>query len=91
MKYIKKNPEPKELRDWKRKQKGDKRNYQNLKKTPEKDIVYDSLLQEQGYLCCYCCKRVTKEKSHIEHLILQSQSHDDLTVDYNNLLVSCGY
>jgi len=93
MKYIQKNNPPKELSHWKAKQKplGVNYDYDNLP-DPPKTIVHDSLLQEQGYICCYCCCQIKRKNSHIEHLEPQSQSKDDpaLTIDYTNLLASCG-
>ena len=91
MKRIQKNPEPIELRNWKKQQQtiGVNCNYENLQ-NPEKRIVRESLLEEQGYLCCYCCGGIVKDSHHIEHFAAQSKTDDALSVDYNNLLASCG-
>lgn len=34
----------------------------------KKTDAHDSLLQKQGFICCYCGRGITKEISHIEHL-----------------------
>lgn len=91
MKYIQKNPEPKELKQWREDQlaQGVNFTYENFK-NPEKRITRQSLLQEQGWICCYCCQRITLEISHIEHFDPQSKSDPILTVTYSNMLASCG-
>jgi len=91
MKYINKSPEPREFADWKQGQKfiGVNCNYKSLQ-NPQKQLVHDSLLQEQGYICCYCCQRIQQKTSHIEHFAPQSKTDDNLSVEYNNLLASCG-
>lgn len=54
----------------------------------------DSLLQEQGYICAYCMRRIpttdgnSNETSRIEH-ILSRKKHDDLKLDYQNMAVCC--
>ncbi|NEP09367.1 MAG: TIGR02646 family protein [Symploca sp. SIO2C1] len=62
--------------------------------------MYAALLQEQGYLCCYCMMRITNSNNsvqanredsdpcHIEHLKPQ-EKFPQLALDYNNLLASC--
>lgn len=49
-----------------------------------------SLLEDQGWICCYCNKRIS-ERHHVEHLIPRSGNgaypgHD---IDYANLLACC--
>lgn len=67
MKYIKKNPEPAAFAQWKQQSNADwKPNWDNFQK-PEKPIVHDALLSEQGYICCYCGQRINQITSHIEH------------------------
>ena len=56
-----------------------------------KEELRNSLIKEQGGLCCYCGKRVLPDyHSVIEHLLpkgLKQYSH--LQLEYNNLLCSC--
>lgn len=52
-----------------------------------------ALLQEQGFVCCYCERRVAAggdqdETCHIEHLVAQ-EAAPDRDLDYTNLLCSC--
>jgi uncharacterized protein (TIGR02646 family) len=91
MKYIQKRSEPQKFTQWKSVQKsiGVNCDYPSLQ-NPEKGLVHNSLLHEQGYICCYCCMRIVKDTSHIEHLDPQSETDADLSIDYNNLLASCG-
>ncbi len=54
---------------------------------PKKDVK-NSLLKEQGYICCYCERRLTEDDSHIEHFKPQSNPSVD-GLDYTNMLCSC--
>ena len=92
MKYIQKGKEPQVFSEWKAKQRPLGVNYNNYNdfRNPEKDSVHSSLLSEQGYICCYCCQRVDKTNSHIEHLDPQSKTDAELSVEYTNMLASCG-
>jgi len=55
---------------------------------PEKPEVKNSLMKEQGYICCYCERRLTDGDSHIEHFNPQSNNAVD-PLDYSNMLCSC--
>jgi len=46
------------------------------------------LLQEQGFICSYCGRRITKDISHIEHL-KPRYPYTELTLEYTNMLASC--
>lgn len=56
-----------------------------------KKELKNSLIKEQGCLCCYCQKRVgNRNIDHdIEHLIPKSIDPKKYTFDYKNLCVSC--
>lgn len=88
MKYINKNQPPDSFLKWKN---SENENWQptwdNFQK-PEKASVHNSLLKEQGFICCYCQQRITIKNSHIEHFKPRNQ-YPDLTLDYNNLIASC--
>ncbi len=91
MKYIQKGKEPQDFSEWKDKQKSIGVNYDyNSLYNPEKRAVHDSLLSEQGYICCYSCRSVDQSNSHIEHLDPQSKTDAELSVEYTNMLASCG-
>lgn len=48
----------------------------------------ESLLQEQGHLCCYCMRRIAASTMKIEHWASQSQNRE-LALSYDNLLGAC--
>lgn len=46
------------------------------------------LIEEQGYICCYCMQRISCENSRIEHF--KSQEHNrSLQINYKNLFIAC--
>lgn len=88
MKYIKKREEPESFTAWKKLANEDwKPSWDNFSK-PQKIDVHDSLLQEQGYICCYCGRLISSKTSHIEHL-KPRKNYPQLTLDYTNILASC--
>jgi len=88
MKYIIKGSEPQELIDFKAKANPDWIPlYSNLDK-PVKKAVKIALMEEQGYICCYCERRLTENDSHIEHFKPQSDASVD-PLDFSNMLCSC--
>ena len=66
--------------------------------------LVDSLLEEQGYICAYCMRRIpckdrlykkdginfvlTGEDHRIEH-ILSREKHEDKKLDYSNMVICC--
>jgi uncharacterized protein (TIGR02646 family) len=56
-----------------------------------KPTVKKALLDEQGYICCYCGIRITKSNSHIEHFRPRHgpNSYPPGEIDYNNLHACC--
>ncbi len=85
MRYIEKStPEPEELLRF-RKEGGPNCTYEAF---PDKDALRQQLLKDQGYLCCYCMKRVDTNDMKIEHYACQS-THEDQQLDWSNLLGSC--
>lgn len=62
-------------------------NYNNYAK---KDDLRLSLLEEQGYICCYCMSRITLDldKMKIEHWKPYTK-YESLRLDYQNLLGAC--
>lgn len=89
MKGIHKNPEPAIFTEWKAKANEDwQPKYDNLQK-PEKPAVRLALLQEQGYLCAYCCCSIEDSTSIvIEHFIPQSEDENQ-ALNYENLFACC--
>lgn len=99
MKTIYKNDEPQEILQWKSKFKnknGRVPRYSDLNEVenlPHKILLKNSLLSEQGHICCYCCKPIDTKNSHIEHI--RPKERDEyraISLEYENLLASCqGY
>lgn len=88
MKYIIKQDEPEAFRAWKAQANADWQPTYDELRGEEKKSVKDSLMAEQGFLCCYCERRLTDDDSHIEHFRPQNDPHCD-PLDYGNLLCSC--
>lgn len=95
MKTIYKNDEPQEILQWKSKFKnknGRVPRYSDLNEVenlPHKILLKNSLLSEQGHICCYCCKPIDTKNSHIEHI--RPKERDEyraISLEYENLLAS---
>jgi uncharacterized protein (TIGR02646 family) len=58
-----------------------------------KEELRQSLLSEQGHICCYCMKRIPEHTSpymKVEHYKCQSKPENShLILDYKNLLGAC--
>ena len=88
MKHIVKTAEPQEFSAWKSMANSDwQPTYAELRGEIKK-AVKDALMSEQGYICCYCERRLTDEDSHIEHFKPQSDSSVN-PLDFANMLCSC--
>lgn len=88
MKHITKQTEPQIFSDWKAQANEDWQPSYGSLMNPEKAAVKDSLLSEQGALCCYCERRLIEADSHIEHFKPQEDFESE-ALDYENLLCSC--
>lgn len=88
MKHITKQEEPQEFLDWKARANDDWQPTYDELRGEEKKAVKDSLMAEQGFLCCYCERRLTDIDSHIEHFRPQNDPNCD-PLNYSNLLCSC--
>ena len=99
MKTIYKNDEPQEILQWKSKFKnknGRVPRYSDLNEVenlPHKIFLKNSLISEQGHICCYCCKPIDTTNSHIEHIRPKERNeYRAISLEYENLLASCqGY
>ncbi|MEM9009171.1 MAG: retron system putative HNH endonuclease [Cyanobacteria bacterium P01_F01_bin.86] len=88
MKYIEKTEEPRTFSDWKSLANEDwQPTYGSLSGTIKTDVKA-ALMAEQGYLCCYCERRLVEDDSHIEHFRPQSDPMVD-PLDFSNMLCSC--
>lgn len=88
MKYIVKNEEPPEFREWKALANEDWQPSYDIMPSDVKKLVKKALMEEQGFICCYCERRLTDQDSHIEHFRPQSDLSVD-PLDFSNLLCSC--
>lgn len=85
---IKKNREPAELTAYKKLQDA---TYDGPNFTAVKEKIRQSLLEEQGFLCAYCMRRIEIKLMKIEHWACQ-HSYQNQQLNYNNLLACCkGY
>ena len=89
MKHIVKQSEPSEFIEWKGMESEDwKPTYDALRGSKTGKIVKDSIIREQGGLCCYCERRIDESNSHIEHFRPQSVFTNE-SLEYGNMLCSC--
>lgn len=88
MKHIIKQLEPRELTDFKAAANPDwTPTYRGLTGIA-KNALKESLMKEQGYICCYCERTLTDDDSHIEHFKPQNDPSVD-PLDFSNMLCSC--
>ena len=82
MLLIKKGKEPNSLTEYKMKSNAYFDGYSN------KGDIRKALLEEQGHLCAYCMKRISKNNMKIEHYNSQSNSTENevINVDLNQTL-----
>lgn len=85
LRKINKGREPNALTIWKKQHPHQR--YHDLDDTMRR-AIRQALLEEQYYLCAYCCQRISIDKCHNEHLEAQHDNPQH-TLDYNNLLASC--
>jgi len=99
LKKIIKSKEPKSLTAYRstitHKNLEDSNIYEDFKeKTKEQckedkaDNLRKQLLEEQGYICCYCMSRIDCDNSKIEHFRPQTKNRD-VQIDYQNLFIAC--
>lgn len=84
MKRIEKGKEPKSLE----KHRAAKGDFEGLRKNK----LRKQLIEEQGYICCYCMRRIKSDEpivsTKIEHVKSQ-KNHPELQLVYQNLLLAC--
>ncbi len=88
MKHIVKHAEPQPFSQWKALANANwQPTYDQLSGALKKALKI-ALMDEQGWICCYCESRLTDDHSHIEHFKPQSDPDVD-PLDFSNLLCSC--
>jgi len=80
--YIQKGKEPKSLTTYK------KEKYAYFDGCNKADIR-KNLLQEQGYLCAYCMRRIDEKHMKIEHWYPEDRLTEQEKLDYSNMLGVC--
>ena len=88
MKPIEKLEEPFEYLNWKNNDRMAHRRNRNRVPADIKRIVHQRLMQEQGFICCYCEASVTVENSHVEHFRPRNR-FPEIQLEYENLHCSC--
>lgn len=51
-------------------------------------LLRKTLVEEQGYICCYCMERIGVDSSHLEHF-WPKEKFTSLDMDFENMLASC--
>jgi len=88
MKQIYKNAPPNSFLSWQNLRSDNWSPEYPLLRNPEKRVLLQSLLSEQGWVCCYCGMRISETNSHIEHFRPQER-YGALQLEYENLFASC--
>ena len=88
MKRVIKGTEPASFIRWKALASEEWSPSYSILRNPEKQELHESLIREQGFVCCYCGNKVTLQTSHIEHFRPQ-KPFDHLDLVYTNLHASC--
>ena len=78
MKFIHKGKEPKEWTAY--------RNTPGVAFSAEPELK-KALLEEQGYICCYCMCRINDGDMKVEHYVPRIEA--SRIFDYNNLFAAC--
>ncbi|NOQ37241.1 MAG: TIGR02646 family protein [Methylococcaceae bacterium] len=102
MKYIIKSSSPSEFEAWKNEyQLTETELSQNYSLEGEKDNIWgkfsgeiktkvkESLLSEQGFICCYCQQRVELSKQTIIEHFIARDIEPTMMFNYDNILVCC--
>ena len=85
MRKIEKQSEPEVIIEYKNKQTEANLaiNYEDFK-----EDLKNALLEEQGYICCYCTQRIEYSTMKVEHFKSRNK-HPKLKAEYSNLLGAC--
>jgi len=92
MKHILKGSEPLEFTNWKKQDKMFQRGNPKWNRVPSsiKDNIRASLKEEQGYICCYCERKINESDYHIEHFKPKDRNRfPELQLSFDNLICSC--
>ncbi|MBE5845303.1 MAG: TIGR02646 family protein [Butyrivibrio sp.] len=90
MRKISKGVSPKWFENWKEdyhKNNGVAPMYDDLDIVTRRKLRKE-LAIEQGYICCYCMKRIEQDGSHIEHF-RPREKYGEESLEYDNMFASC--
>lgn len=62
--------------------------FERVKQLHSYNVMKSKLLQDQGYVCCYCNRSIPAKGVPTEHVAPKS-THRGLVGEYKNLLVAC--
>jgi len=82
---IVKGEEPEELSQWKRRHPN--KSYKDVTEV-ERRAIRQAGLNEQYYLCAYCCYSINEDNSHNEHIHPQHVAPNQ-TLEFHNIVASC--
>jgi uncharacterized protein (TIGR02646 family) len=88
MKFIEKGAEPEILKRFKAQENPDWQPTYSDFQNPQKSELQETLILEQGHICCYCGAKISLIDSHIEHFQPQ-EKYPEKQLEYGNLLASC--
>ncbi|WP_423200840.1 C2H2-type domain-containing protein (plasmid) [Cupriavidus sp. H19C3] len=88
MRFTDKGASPAEFEAWKDLATEDwEPSFEQLQ-NPQKRILHQALIREQGGVCCYCGRAINLDNSHVEHFRPQ-ESYRELALNFGNLHASC--
>lgn len=88
MKHVVKRNSPEGFEQWKSQVSENWQPSYSSLRDPEKAELHHALLVEQGWVCCYCGRRITQRDSHIEYFRPQNR-YPESALDHDNLHASC--
>lgn len=89
MKYIQKRESPQSLEEYKLTEGASFDDLSDNHSKVKRELK-SSLMAEQGYICCYCGRRIERLSSTIEHFKPKAKGlFPELQLEYSNLLASC--
>lgn len=88
MRFVEKGEEPAGFARWKAMASPDWQPSYGQLQNPEKAELQTQLLEEQGWVCCYCGRSIDRDDSHIEHFRPQ-EKYPEQALAYQNLHASC--
>lgn len=61
---------------------------EHVKKMTSFDMMKEKLLKDQGYVCCYCNRRIDRKGYPVEHVTPKGKKKEWIG-EYKNLLIAC--